>query len=573
MIAKRIVREKGASDFERLGAYVLNARGGIDPASWSRLGAYVLDEAHQGEKVAWARVTNCQSEDPGWAVKEILATQARNTRSRSDKSYHLVVSFPEGERPPREQLADIEDRLCGALGFAEHQRVSAVHQNTENWHMHIAINKVHPRTFRNMEPFRDHFRLQEACAELEVKHGLIRDNHTPEPKRESKARGKAADFEAYQGYTSFLQWVRENAGPALLGARESGQGWQGLHRVAAAYDLEVKPRGAGLVISDRRDGRVHIKASDADRGLSMKALTEILGEYEPPGEEAQAEQPQARYARPERVGPLYEAFKREREAAIAAREAAAKALREQRLAYRRQLQDWYRQRFRQERLSGLSGVLRWQSFQHLIEKRKQDRAQRLAREAEERRQLRARHPIPSWQGYLEVEAARGNAAALAALRGRMRRRDPVALQVVEAEEAADVRHIVFPHLRPVVRRDGRVIYRMADGGVVTDDARNVRVNQVTAEATLVALSLAAERFGQRPLVVRGTEEFRRQAATLAGGEGLDIAFADQGLERQRMASRNGVTKSLERGDEPGNTSHVITREDRKEIEGGERGRD
>jgi Relaxase/Mobilisation nuclease domain len=155
MIAKRIVREKGASDFERLGAYVLNARGGVDPASWSRLGAYVLDEAHQGEKVAWARVTNCQSDDAGWAVKEILATQARNTRSRGDKSYHLVVSFPQGERPTREQLADIEDRLCAALGFAEHQRVSAVHQNTDNWHMHVAISKVHPRTFRGAGPGAD----------------------------------------------------------------------------------------------------------------------------------------------------------------------------------------------------------------------------------------------------------------------------------------------------------------------------------------------------------------------------------------------------------------------------------
>jgi hypothetical protein len=36
--------------------------------------------------------------------------------------------------------------------------------------------------------------------------------------------------------------------------------------MAAAYDLEVKPRGAGMVIGDRRDRRVHIKASDVDRG-------------------------------------------------------------------------------------------------------------------------------------------------------------------------------------------------------------------------------------------------------------------------------------------------------------------
>jgi hypothetical protein len=95
--------------------------------------------------LAEPRATNCHTDDPGWVVKEILATQARNTRSLGEKSYHLVVSFPEGEKPTREQIEDIEDRLCAALGFEEHQRVSAVHQNTDNWHFRIAINKVHRR--------------------------------------------------------------------------------------------------------------------------------------------------------------------------------------------------------------------------------------------------------------------------------------------------------------------------------------------------------------------------------------------------------------------------------------------
>ena len=136
---------------------------GDDPASWTRLNAYILDAGNGGEKVAWCRVSNCQSDDPGWAVKEILATQARNTRSRSDKNYHLVVSFPEGEKPTRVQMEDIEDTICAAIGFGEHQRVSAVHQNTDNWHLHVAINKVHPRTFRNIEPGYDHYRLRNAA--------------------------------------------------------------------------------------------------------------------------------------------------------------------------------------------------------------------------------------------------------------------------------------------------------------------------------------------------------------------------------------------------------------------------
>jgi hypothetical protein len=147
------------------------------------------------------------------------------------------------------------------------------------------------------------------------------------------------------------------------------------------------------------------------------------------------------------------------------------------------------------------------------------------------------------------------------------------VQLVEAEEAAEVRHIILPQLRPVVRRDGRVIYHAADGGVVTDEARNVRIDQVTAGATLIALSLAAERFGHRPLVVRGTDEFRFQAAMLAGRDGLNIAFSDQGLERRRVASRNASTKSLEPGGKSGDTAHVITRDEQTGIEGGERGRD
>lgn len=553
MIAKRVMSPRGGAGYQRLAGYVLNVRPEhqpADPASWSRLNAYILDTGRQGEKVAWARVANCQSDDPGWAVKEILATQARNTRSRAGKSYHLVVSFPEGEKPAREQIEDIEDRLCAALGFEEHQRVSAVHRNTDNWHVHIAINKVHPRSFRNIEPFRDHYRLQEACADLEIRHGLTREPHTTEPEQarghDPKVRGRAADFEAQQGQESFLRWVREHTAPALLAARDSGKGWPELHRVAARYDLEIRPRGAGLVIGHRADQRLHIKASEADRGLSMKALSDALGAYEPPARET-AERPEASYVRPERTGRLYDAFKQQRDAALAAREAAIKALRERQLTYTHQLKTYYRERRRRENLTGLRGFLRRDAFRHIAEQQTQDRAERVRREAEERRQTRARHAIPNWQGYLESEAAQGNETAIAVLRSRMQRRTQMESQLLEAQDAGEARHIVYRHLRPMVRRDGRTIYCTADGGVVCDDDRTVRVNQVTAGASLLALTLARDRFGPRPLVVRGTDEFRAQIARLAGTEGLDVMFADGRLERQRAMMRNERANRVDRG--------------------------
>jgi hypothetical protein len=564
MIAKRILTAKGGSGFQRLSGYVLNVsqqhRATTDPASWTRLGAYILDTQHEGEKVAWARAVNCGHDDPGWAVKAILSTQEQNTRSKSDKNYHLVVSFPEGERPTRAQIEDIEDRLCEALGYGDHQRVSAVHQNTDNWHLHVAINKVHPTTFRNVTPVRDHYRLQAACAELEIKHGLTQEPHTFDPvqSRAVKARGRAADFEARHGGQSFPAWTQAHAGPALLAASKAGQGWQAVHQVAATFDLAVKLRGAGLVVSHRSDSRLHVKASDVDRGLSLKAMVGKLGPFEAPGQQAEAAHSQTRYERPPPDGDLYDAFKRERDAAIRARHDATTRLTDQHRTHARELATWVRQRMRQENAQGLKGHLRRDGFRHIAEQRQKDRVARIEREREERRQVRAAHPIPNWQGYLETEAAKGNEAALAALRSRQRRTQQLDTAVLTAANAEQARHIVHQHLRPSVRRDGRVVYHVRDGGIVSDEAAQVRVPQSTTAAAFLALSLAADRFGARPLVVKGSDAFRSQLASVAGLEGLNVTFADYALERQRKQSRAATGKTLDPDRNWGHIRHNIT---------------
>jgi hypothetical protein len=538
VIAKRIASPKGSSGFTRLAAYVVNARAGVDPASWERLDAYIRDVNGHGEKVAWARVTNCASPDPGWAAKEIAVTQARNRRAGPDRQYHLVVSFPEGERPTREQLENIEDRLCEALGYGEHQRISAVHQNTENWHLHVAINKVHPGTFRNATPIGDHYRLQAACAELEVRHGLTREPHTVDrgqtaERRERRTRGRAADFEAQTGAPAFQTWVRQHAGAALLAARDSGRGWPELHRVAAGFGLTVKLRGAGLVIGHQTESRLHVKASSIDRSLSLKSLAAVLGPFEAPEASVESTQPHARYELPRCPAALFGLYGQERAAAERARDAALAALRARHRAYAEQLATYHADRRQQERAAGLRGVLRRESLRHLAEQRARDHAERRAREAAERQQARAQHPVPGWQAWLEARAAGGNEAALAALRARQQQRERIEAQIIDAADDRAARHVVHQHLRPAVRRDGRVVYRVADGGLVLDEARQVRVGQHTAGAAFLALTLAADRFGAGPLQVRGTEDFRRQVAQLAGAKGMRVRFADAELERER----------------------------------------
>ena len=550
MITKRIMSGQGGDGYQRLAGYVLNVSSqhrSADPACWTRLNAYVVGTERAGEKVAWERATNCLGDDPGWAVKEILATQARNRRGRADHSYHLVVSFPDGEQPSRAQFEDIEDRLCAALEYDEHQRISAVHQNTDNWHLHVAINRVHPRTFRNFKPLYDYYRLQSAAVELEIRHGLQRTPHTTERRaREDNAtiKGRASSFEAYQGRPSFLRWVRETAAPTLVDARDGGRGWQGLHDAAARFDLEIKPYGSGLVIGHRNVRRLWLKASSVDHGLSFWAVTDALGAFEPPAHGTRAPTITS-YATPAPSGPLYDAFRQAQVSAIAARTAAVAKLHEQHPDEAPQLTPYDRDRFRDERLTGIGGPLKRDVFQDRADQPRKDHGEAARREAYERRRVRAQHPIPTWQGYLETEASNGNETALAALRDRVLYRARTNGPRLEAEDAGDGRHIIHVHLRPRVRRDGRVIYRTADGGVVTDAARSICISDVTQGAVLLALSMALDRFGQRPLRVSGTDDFRAQVAALAGIQGLSVRFADESLEGQRASAQRRHSTATE----------------------------
>lgn len=300
MIVKHITSKQGQG-FRKLAVYLLVVRGDTDPASWTRAGLLPDPEQTTG-KLAWAHVTNCRTTDPGWATKEIIATQGRNTRAKADKSYHLVVSWPLGEAPTRVQMEAVEARLVSALGFDGHQRIAAAHRDREHVHLHIAVNRIEPVTFRAVHPFRDHFRLQAACVELEAEHGFARGIHS-------------------------------------------------------------------------RDGHEAAQNREA------------------------RDQAQTAPATPARPDPAHEAFRRQRIAALQARDKALKALRVRQAEYARTLSAWHSERLRQEGALTLRGHLRRDGFAHLADQRRKDRADRQTREAKERAAVMAAHSIPQWQDF------------------------------------------------------------------------------------------------------------------------------------------------------------------------------
>ncbi|MDL2227134.1 relaxase/mobilization nuclease domain-containing protein, partial [Deltaproteobacteria bacterium OttesenSCG-928-M10] len=67
---------------------------------YRRLARYIADASHKGEKCLMSWCAGCWSGDDEYqlAIKEVEDTQALNTRSTKEKTYHLIVSFrPEDE--------------------------------------------------------------------------------------------------------------------------------------------------------------------------------------------------------------------------------------------------------------------------------------------------------------------------------------------------------------------------------------------------------------------------------------------------------------------------------------------
>jgi hypothetical protein len=145
-----------------------------EKSRFGKLVAYLLDPQGKKTRVGEVTITNCVSTDTTWAVREIAATQRLNVRAKSDRTYHLLMSLRAGENPDAQTLRMIQERFCKELGYAEHQRVSVVHHDTDNVHIHVAINKIHPTTLALHDPVRDYKRGRNCARFSSTSSGLPR---------------------------------------------------------------------------------------------------------------------------------------------------------------------------------------------------------------------------------------------------------------------------------------------------------------------------------------------------------------------------------------------------------------
>ena len=422
MIAKKVtMRSQRKSSMADLIDYLTDEQEQEGPES---LVGYMTDDQGKSSRVGDVTITNCHATNEMWAAAEMRAVQAMNTRAVSDKTYHMIVSFREGERPTPDQLKQIEARLCSALGFAEHQRISVVHHDTDNLHLHIAINKIHPRSFNLHEPYYDHRTRSKVCAELEMEFNLERDNHQAQ---KNGAEANAANMTARTGIGSLLVWIQQTCKTEL----EQAASWQEFNAVLRANGLKIRQRANGFVFL-APDGTM-CKASSVSRKLSMPALLARLGPMPQIGQEqsesVRQELPTRSYARAPAsfridTSKLYADYLAER-ADFRARKtqerASARDVRNERIEQAKGKAKLQRAAVKLMG-RGLAARISYMTIRATL-KAEIDRA--VQAHAKEREAIQQRYPLRSWMDWLKVRSRDRQAQAALKSCERVRARTPV----------------------------------------------------------------------------------------------------------------------------------------------------
>ncbi|WP_332248638.1 TraI/MobA(P) family conjugative relaxase [Desulfovibrio sp. 3_1_syn3] len=382
-------QERGAADF-------LPADARLDRRADGGMRRHAdLPEDVKPEKCLMSWCAGCWAgDDYELAIQEVADTQALNMRTTQEKTYHLIVSFrPEDEtRLTPETFKAIEERFALALGLSEHQRHCGVHVNTENMHMHVAYNLIHPEKLTRVEPWRDYIKRDKLCRELEKEYGLVIDNGRDKAQEQGLGE-RAAAVEAHTGRQSFEGYARDQ-GEAILAILENARSWEDVHCAFARHGLELKPRGAGLVVKDRH-GRHMAKASAVHRDLSLKKLEARFGAFQ--SSRGVMPESERRYG----ADPLQKAPNRNQ---------LWQEFQEQRQVQKIGLED-IRRKWEQQRMELQRRPIARRTRANLMKMVRQY-------EAEEIHAARVDQGAGNWLDFLRQKAAQGDESALAVLRSR-----------------------------------------------------------------------------------------------------------------------------------------------------------
>lgn len=271
---------------------------------------------HEHEKLLYRGSRNFISDEFISQQREMVSLASEAVRSTMPVS-HYLLSWKEGEHPTPEQIEEAVDIVLEELGLIGCQTMFGVHDDTNNQHAHIAINRVDPVTDKVRKANRgfDIEAMHRAVARIEKLQGWEREPNARYQVLENgqvvqsfKVEGSKpvkqhiVDKENVTGEKSATRIAIEEAGPILMTATSWREVHDGLEKIGMRY--ERFGSGAKVFV-----GEVGVKASDVDKKASMSRMEKRLGIFEPANQESpnvfivHTPEPHPSYARDPFAGP------------------------------------------------------------------------------------------------------------------------------------------------------------------------------------------------------------------------------------------------------------------------------
>ena len=538
MIGKRIPARGSGGKIARIDnliAYVTDPGGHADPDRPGEMGP---------EKCVYSGAVGFITTDPaGWRAE--MAALALAAPQSADPINHYVISWAEGEHPTTEQVDQAVHIILDELGLQGHQAVWALHRDTDNDHVHLVVNRVHPESERVVRAGGgwDRRALLQAVAKIEQAQGwqqvaapaaereaaeaerrrqTRREDRRGERARERpRANDRARDGAHRHGERSAAEIARERAGH-LFAPRRGARSWAELHQGLAEIGMRYEKKGSGAIIWV---GEIAAKASEVSRAASFPALAQRLGEYQLATPEQIVEsRAAAAQQQPEPTTRAAESTDRaswaEYQRARRGRQAAARAEREAVTARHRQERAALQAAQRERRKAATAG--NWRGRGGALNAL---RSQLAAQDARERAALRDRQ---TRERAGRVKRAAKSYEDWLRQQGRGQQADAYARWIAPRLAGED---------QPAVPRDIRAFSAHVVGATVEyrrDSDRRLAfvdagraINMTSSredDAALAALQLARAKWGR--VQISGSSEFRERAARAAAREGIRVVDAD-----------------------------------------------
>ena len=467
---------------------------------------------------------------------------SKKNRMSKDPIYHRVLSFREKEHPTDEQCREAVQIFLDTCGLQDCQCVWATHKDTHCTHIHVCVNRIHPRTHRAV--FVDFSKTQEqvAARKIEIAQGWEIERSgtlakvvektdklgnkrlevvkpTLKERRAEKSVNQvisqaAQDHEYRTGEKSTERLIKERAADVLYTAikKDSKMTWADVHSQLAELGMEIKPwRSGGIVVADG----VSVTCSKIGQSLGWGKLQKVLGDFVPPSHKLDIKE-----IKKEIIATNDDDRKRKEEYSAARRKyydeksAAYDEFNDWRISTPKRLKEEHQQRRKELKESRPSWIGQGPELNALIHQLAARYAQEMAEYRAERDRRRKRlkelygKKWPTYQGWQRGEWD-----------------DPSAM-IIGVAVKIEIAPVAIAHYTSQVYISGKkgyVVYRDEQQRVsFVDRGDFISVNSWRSDpqSILAAMQLAAARWGK--ITLFGSDEYKAVAIDVALQNGITI---------------------------------------------------